>query len=138
MNNKMNDVYSVRLMELLKTPFCDWAACKLGVINENGDLVKLPETLQEKSKYTGFHASVRVLKKALGVHGDGLAASIAASNLAESHGEFKYSMKTMLEAVVAGDSGGDPVDISSGVTSGNVVNVGPTELGKKKKKKELA
>ncbi|QBX32718.1 hypothetical protein Asfd1_92 [Aeromonas phage Asfd_1] len=39
------------------------------------------------------------------------------------------------EDMVAGDSGGSPVDIAAGKTSGAVTNVGPETLGKKKKKK---
>lgn len=39
------------------------------------------------------------------------------------------------EDVVAGDSGGDPVNIAAGKTSGAVISPGPKTLAKKEKKK---
>lgn len=40
------------------------------------------------------------------------------------------------EDVVAGDSGGDPVNIAAGETSGAVISPGPKVLPKKEKKKK--
>ncbi|MGR2462685.1 hypothetical protein ACUX4R_27910 [Salmonella enterica] len=40
------------------------------------------------------------------------------------------------EDVVAGDSGGDPVNIAAGETSGAVISPGPKARAKKEKKKK--
>lgn len=39
-----------------------------------------------------------------------------------------------MEEVISGDCSGNPENISSGTTSGAIVNAGPEVIGKKKKK----
>lgn len=40
------------------------------------------------------------------------------------------------EAMVAGDSGGNPVNMAQGINSGDITNPGPDTLGTKKRKKK--
>lgn len=46
------------------------------------------------------------------------------------------NFKGFLNEMVAGDSGGEPEKVASGVTTGAVVNKGPSVLIKKKQKKD--
>lgn len=54
------------LMEELSLPFNKFRAYKLGIINENGDKVKSPTTIEEKQCFGPFVKTIIKLKKFLG------------------------------------------------------------------------
>lgn len=60
-------VYAFRFLRLLTTPWKKMGAYKLGIIDENGTLIRKPETSAEKSKYNIFHKLVFNIKKMLNV-----------------------------------------------------------------------
>lgn len=57
--------YSLRFLRLLTTPWKKTGAFKEGVIDENGKLIKKPETSSEKAVYNTFHKLVYNLKRLL-------------------------------------------------------------------------
>lgn len=54
------------LMNTLSEKFIDSQAFKMGIINENGDIVKKPETLEETMAFTAIDSYLLKLKKLLG------------------------------------------------------------------------
>ena len=59
-------VYTYRFLKILTTPWKDMKAYKLGIIDENGNILKKMSSLktdEEKSAYTMFHRMVWKIKK---------------------------------------------------------------------------
>lgn len=56
-------VYTLRFLRLLTTPFDKTTAFELGLIDENGNRLKKPETTDEKSALNSFHRLVFNIKK---------------------------------------------------------------------------
>lgn len=54
-----------RLIYILSIPFTETKAYKLGIINENGDLIKKPITDEEKKSYTLLDRYIFLIKKLL-------------------------------------------------------------------------
>lgn len=52
-----------RLIELLSKPFKEWNACKLGIIDENGNTIKQPVLTDEKQAFGLFEKIIRNLKQ---------------------------------------------------------------------------
>jgi hypothetical protein len=57
--------YAFRFLRLLTTPWQKMGAYKLGLIDNNGALIRSPSTSAEKSKFTLFHRLVFNLKRLL-------------------------------------------------------------------------
>lgn len=56
------------LMKRLSLPFKDWPAFKLGIINENGVIIKKPNSLIEKNAFTNVDAYITKIKRMLSEH----------------------------------------------------------------------
>lgn len=146
----LDTYYALKLVGLISKPFNKWKAYKLGVIDENGDVISDPmtRTQQQKAAFTKFHVIARNLRKVISKAPAGrslLNSGVALISLKEAqdlcgienYDEFNsYVDQQLQEAVVAGDSGGDPQNIASGERpNGSVVlNVEPTTSRKKRKK----
>ena len=63
----MMDLYFVyKFAKFIAMPWEDWPAFKLGIIDENGDVIKRQrKTTEEKQNYTLFHRLLRKLKQLL-------------------------------------------------------------------------
>lgn len=147
----MDLTYSVRMIRLLRKPFTEWTAYKLGLISGQGDVVKRPKTEEEKNAYTPFHASVRHIKKRMNsvpyltgfMNFTSMYDTIRNRyNLTEQdHQDIMMNIPELQavldEEMVAGDAGGNPVKIASGETSGAITNIAPKVLGKKKRKRYI-
>jgi hypothetical protein len=60
-------VYAFRFLRLLTTPWTKMGAYKMGLIDANGNILRKPETSEEKSKYNIFHKLVFNIKRMLNV-----------------------------------------------------------------------
>jgi hypothetical protein len=58
-----NAYISYRLINLLSKPFNRWNAYKLGIIDEDGEIVKEPETDKEKKSFSTFERIILKIKK---------------------------------------------------------------------------
>jgi hypothetical protein len=56
---------SYRLVKLLGTPFENWEAFKLGIIDSKGKIIKEPETSEEKRSFTSFERIIKNIKIAI-------------------------------------------------------------------------
>lgn len=137
-------VYAVKFIRLMQKPFSEWSAYKHSVIDDKGNLIKLPKTQEEKKAYTPFHASIRAMKRIMNtVPGLNTMATMATSWSAvasryglNEHEKEIFDALPLFEEMVAGDSSGDSTAIASGETSGVITNKGPDVMGKRKKKKD--
>lgn len=145
----MDLTYSVRMIRLLKKPWTEWTAYKLGIIDGQGEVLKNPKTKEEQEAYSPFHRSVRHIKRRLNAvpYMTGFMNLTSAYdalrsrwNLTEQdHEEIMMNVPILKEylekaaliedAMVAGDSGGSVDNIASGVTTGAITNKGPKVLG---------
>lgn len=139
----MDLTYSVRMIRLLKKPWTEWTAYKLGILDGQGEVIKNPKTKEEQEAYSPFHRSVRHIKRRLNavpyMSGFMNLTSMYDSlrsryNLTEvDHELIMLNMpemrQIMNEEMVAGDSGGSVENIASGVTTGAITNKGPKVLG---------
>lgn len=143
----VDSAFAYRFIRLMQKDFSEWKAFQVGVIDQNGNVVKKASTPEEKSAYTPFHGAIRALKKKLSMVPGLTAWSVLSSSLAAIGSRFNLTedemtliednMKPLIESMVAGDSGGNPEKIASGVNSGSIVNKGPETLKNKKIKKEV-
>lgn len=81
-------VYAFRFLRLLTTPWTKTGAYKMGLIDENGRVIRKPETSEEKSKYNIFHKLVFNIKRLLNVIPFGkttIASYLAALYLIKEH-----------------------------------------------------
>ncbi|QDH49172.1 major capsid protein [Pantoea phage Phynn] len=145
----MDLTYSVRMIRLLKKPWSEWTAFKLGILDGQGEVVRNPKTPEELEAYSPFHRSVRHIKRRLNAvpYMSGymnLTSSYdtlrSRYNLTEyEHEEILLNLpelrRALNEEMVAGDSGGDPEKIAKGETSGAVTNTGPAVMSGDRKKK---
>ena len=139
----MDLTYSVRMIRLLKKPWTEWTAYKLGILDGQGEVIKNPKTKEEHEAYSPFHRSVRHIKRRLNavpyMSGFMNLTSMYDSlrsryNLTEADHELimlnmPEMRQIMNEEMVAGDSGGSVENIASGVTTGAITNKGPKVLG---------
>lgn len=139
----MDLTYSVRMIRLLKKPWTEWTAYKLGIIDGQGEVLKNPKTKEELEAYSPFHRSVRHIKRRLNAvpYMSGFMNLKSAYdslrnrwNLTEQeHEEIMMNLpelrERLNEEMVAGDSGGSVDNIASGVTTGAITNKGPKVLG---------
>ncbi|MGA1151128.1 MAG: hypothetical protein ACO3UL_08590 [Flavobacteriaceae bacterium] len=58
-------LYALRFLRLLTTPWKKTTAFKLGILDENGKVIRKPETAEEKGAYNIFHKLVFNLKRLL-------------------------------------------------------------------------
>lgn len=58
----VDTLLAYKFIRLLTKDFTEWDAYKLGIIDENGKLVKAPKTAEEKSAYSLFHKLVKNIK----------------------------------------------------------------------------
>lgn len=139
----MDLTYSVRMIRLLKKPWTEWTAYKLGIIDGQGEVLKNPKTKEELEAYSPFHRSVRHIKRRLNAvpYMSGFMNLTSAYdslrsrwNLTEQdHEEIMMNLpelrERLNEEMVAGDSGGSVDNIASGVTTGAITNKVPKVLG---------
>ena len=131
------------MIRLLKKPWTEWTAYKLGIIDGQGEVLKNPKTKEELEAYSPFHRSVRHIKRRLNAvpYMSGFMNLTSAYdslrnrwNLTEQeHEEIMMNLpelrERLNEEMVAGDSGGSVDNIASGVTTGAITNKGPKVLG---------
>lgn len=141
-----DSVYAYRFVKLMKQDFSDWKAFSTGVIDAKGNVLKRPQTPEEKESYTPFHASIRSMKRLMstvpgltGITSLMSAWSAVASRYGINESDQKqiYEALPLFEEMVAGDSGGSVQNIASGVTTGDITNKGPVALGKKRKRLKI-
>lgn len=140
--------YALRLTRLMQLPFKRWHAYEIGLIDQDGNKLRDPETTKEKASWTLFHIAVRNLKMLIHkIPGGQTLLNYGASYalLFEVKQEFGLSdefMNAVNEAVTVGDSGGDVNNIASGEMSGAITLPPPDVLGNpdypKKKKKRVS
>ena len=65
-SDSMTTFLTYKFLLMLKTPFKEWDAFKLGIINENGDKIKPPKTKEEKKSLDKLLNLIRKIKKILG------------------------------------------------------------------------
>lgn len=141
----VDSVYAYKFIRLMQKDFSDWKAFGTGIIDAKGNVLKRPQTPEEKESYTPFHASIRSMKRMMstipgltGVSSFMSSLSAVASRYGITESEQKEIVATLIkEDMVAGDSGYNAQNISSGVTSGAVTNKGPSAIGAKQKRKRL-
>lgn len=137
-----DSVYAYKFIRLMQKDFSDWKAFGTGVIDAKGNVLKRPQSPEEKESYTPFHASIRSMKRMMstvpgltGVSSFMSGLSAVASRYGITESEQQEITKTLLgEAEIAGDSGGSVQNIASGVTTGAITNKGPEQIGKKRKR----
>lgn len=143
-NKAVDTVYAYKFIRLMQKPFVEWEAYKARIIDDRGSVLKRPTTPEEKASYTPFHASVRSIKRMMStVPGlNGVATMMSAwstvasrFDITESQQKEIFEALPIFEAMVAGDAGGNPQNIASGTTSGDVVSAGPETISKKKRKR---
>ncbi|ADM79983.1 hypothetical protein phiAS5_ORF0140 [Aeromonas phage phiAS5] len=148
----MDAVYAYRLATLLGKSFRKWEAFKLGIIDDQGNVIRRPETPKEKSHYTKFHSMVRSLKQTIqkfsgGFGTSALAVKMGWNAIISEYGEPDMSRMPLTECeessdlhtlieMISGDSGGDATAIATGEKSGSVTSKGPSNMGKKKVEKK--
>lgn len=138
----IDSVYAYKFIRLMQKDFSDWKAFGTGVIDAKGNVLKRPQSPEEKESYTPFHASIRSMKRMMstvpgltGVSSFMSGLSAVASRYGITESEQNNITKTLLgEDMVAGDSGGSTQNIASGVTTGAITNKGPVVIGKKRKR----
>ena len=140
----VDSVYAYKFVRLMQKSFSEWTAHKMGLIDDRGQLLKMPKTPEEKTSYTPFHAAIRSMKRMMstvpgltGVSSVMSAWSAVASryNITESEQKEIFNALPLFEDMVAGDSGGSTQNIATGTTTGAITNKGPAVLGKKKSTK---
>lgn len=141
----LDTYYSLKLVGLISKPFNKWKAYKLGVIDKEGNVLKKPTTTNEKESWTKLHIMARNLRRLISKLPAGKAALNYGAGLfflKEVKNEFDLSddfidntAKTINEAVVAGDSGGDATNIASGERPNGAVTI---NVDRKKKKKSTS
>lgn len=140
----LDSVYAYRFISLMSKPFTSWKAFELGLINDNGSVVRRPKTPEEKSAYTPFHATVRAIKRmtstiptVTGIASISSAYSAITSRYGLTEADHQLICKEfpLFEEMVAGDSGGDVKNIATGTTTGAITNVGPKVIKASKSKK---
>ncbi len=140
----VDNFYALRFARLLQLDFDKWKAFELGIINDVGDVIRKPKTSEEKNNWTKFHVVARNCKRLAGyVPGAGFAMRFGGSYLllkevTEMTEQYNLTdeFPRLVEAVVAGDSGGDPDKIAKGETSGAITGPGPKVMNTKRKKKK--
>lgn len=138
----IDSVYAYKFIRLMQKDFSDWKAFGTGIIDAKGNVLKRPQSPEEKESYTPFHASIRSMKRMMstvpgltGVSSFMSGLSAVASRYGITESEQNNITKTLLgEDMVAGDSGGSTQNIASGVTTGAITNKGPVVIGKKRKR----
>ena len=142
-NRAVDAVYAYKFIRLMQKPFTEWSAYKARIIDDRGTVLKRPQTPEEKSAYTAFHASVRSIKRMMTtVPGLAGAASMMSAwsavasryDITESQTQEIFTALPLFEDMVAGDSGGSVQNIASGTTTGDIVNKGPETLPSKRKR----
>lgn len=137
--NTIDTYYAIKLSHLLTKPFDMWDAFKLGIIDADGNVLKSPSTVEEKSAWTRFHVVSKNLKRlAMAAPGGKTALRYGAAYLLlkefiSETPSLTNQLIPLLEDMVAGDAGGDPQSIASGETSGPITSTGPKGTTKKKK-----
>ena len=148
----MDVVYAYRLATLLGKSFSKWEAHKLGIIDDQGNVLRRPETPREKSHYTKFHSMVRSLKQTIqrfsgGFGTTALAVKMGWNAVIKEYGEPDLSRMPLVECeedsdlhklieMVSGDCGGDATKIATGEKSGSVTDMGAGQTKKIDKKKK--
>lgn len=138
----IDSVYAYKFIRLMQKDFSDWKAFGTGIIDAKGNVLKRPQSPEEKESYTPFHASIRSMKRMMstvpgltGVSSFMSGLSAVASRYGITESEQNNITKTLLgEDMVVGDSGGSTQNIASGVTTGAITNKGPVVIGKKRKR----
>lgn len=138
-----DNFYALRMARLLHQDFKDWKAFTLGIINDQGEVIKNAETGPEKDAWTKFHVAVRNIKRLVNyVPGGKLALRFGASYMLlremqdayQLTDDFGDTVEQMFESMVAGDADGAPGAIAAGATSGAITSPGPkgTSVSKRK------
>ncbi len=94
-------------LKKLKTPFSDTKAYETGVINESGQLIKKPETDEEKASYTPFDSFIfkikRLLKEKIDFINDSLFLEMVNNSISENSTievfEEELKLKRKLETI---------------------------------------
>ena len=142
-----DSVFAYRFIRLMQKNFNEWKAFNLGIIDERGNLIKIPKTDEEKEAYTPFHASIRALKRTLATIPGVTTWTTISSSLSAIGSRFgltesdwsiisKELGDPLYESMVAGDAGNgtsSPESIASGETTGAVTNIGAGKLKRPRK-----
>lgn len=122
--------FAGQFINLLRKDFREWKAYRYGIIDDRGDVVREPKNEKEKKAWTRIHRLVAAVKQPLEkVAGGTTIASVYAGYKTfveqyeideESEQMILNSNKSLHEAVVAGDYGGNPDNIAKGQNSGAV------------------
>jgi len=65
MSQFVNTYLAYRLIKLLASPFSEWKAFKVGIIDDKGEILKRPILSQEKSAFGMFEKIILNIKKAM-------------------------------------------------------------------------
>lgn len=140
-----DSLYALRFIRLMQKSFEEWEAYRVGVIDNNGNLLKRPKTDEEKKAYTPFHASIRSLKRTMATIPGMTAWATIQSSLSAIGSRFSLTESDwiliskeldhpLFESMVAGDSSGSTENIATGTTTGAVTNIGGTTISQRKRK----
>lgn len=139
-----NKDYAAKLIKILNTEFSDWEAKREGIIDDKGNLLKIPSDEQKSTIYTSEHAVIRSLKRSiesLGKEKAKVYTSRQIDKLCELSNLTRQDFQSdeyLKEAMVVGDGDYNASNIASGDVSGSIVGGGPSELERKKYRKKLS
>ncbi len=115
-----------KLLKLIGTPYIEFDAYKLGLINERGDKIRKSKTKEEKAAMTPLVILALNLKKTVIFNPMFLNKLKVSPYLAlrESVGDEGISDDELaiIEAMIAGDASDDPAAQAAGIDTGFVVN----------------
>lgn len=138
MESENND-YAHKLIHILNTEFSDWEAKREGIIDKNGNLLKVPTDAQRQEMYTDLHVIIRSVKRTLDALGKTKSIPFTAKNIKKLSEMYNIDINDLMvdpylkEAMVVGDGEYNADNIASGDVSGAIVNGGPNIPGKKAK-----
>ncbi len=127
-------IFTYRFVKLLATPFSRWPACRLGIIDEHGRVLRKKRTLrkqEERDAWTLFDVLVANVKKLIArVPGGGFTATAILAGLLKEE-ELHDSLEGLLE------DGGPPTNNSSSGQVAAIASPTKTSNGLKRAKKIL-
>lgn len=138
--------YAKKLIHILNSEFSDWEAHREGIIDDKGNLLKVPTEQQKKAVYTDMHVIVRALKRTMDALGKDGAMPNCCADMQKVSEIYNIPMEDLMEdpyikeAMVVGDGQYAANNIASGDVSGSIVGGVPGNSGKplKKLKKKRA
>ncbi len=115
-----------KLLSLIATPYEEFEAFKLGMIDDRGKTLRKSRTKEEKDAMSPI-VLLAINFKQTAVFNPVFYSKLKVHPMLamrESMGQLDQDLENeFIEAMVAGDAGGSAVDAAAGVTTGAVVNV---------------